>query len=118
MSLSRDDFFSVIEAVEVAPVELSPGKIVHVRTVDYDVIQACRTRARKTVKQAGVEQDNAFAREIIAACVCDEQGNLLLTHDDADRLNKTQMKMFKKLAAGALKVNGLTDDAAEDEKKD
>lgn len=117
-SLSKDEFFAAIEAVELQPVELAPEKLVYVRTVDFEVIRACRASARKAVSKAGDEQDNAFGRQVIAACVCDENGNLLLSHDDAGRLLKSQIKAFKKLVSAALKVNGLTDDENDAEKKE
>lgn len=98
-ALSADQILSARD-FETSEVEVPEwGGIVLVRTLsegDYmDWIRASRE------KQVDASID------LFVRAVCDEEGDLLFTHDDAEALQGRSIKAMNRVVEGAMNINGL-----------
>lgn len=104
-----------INDVETVPVEVPEWKTtVHVRTLSGD------DRAQLTAVMKQLEKQNRLSdlatHTVILAC-CEPNGERCFSKDDFGALNGKSAKALERIAAAAMKLNGMAEDAVEDAKK-
>lgn len=110
----RDNIFSAID-VKTRKVEVEEwGVTLYVRTMSG------HNRASFNQMASQLEKQNRSADAdtwLVILTACDENGNLVFTHEDFEKLNQKSYAAITKVAREALVVNGLLPDAISEAKK-
>ena len=107
------------ETFKIERVDLANGDFVYVRQMSSKMKDMLENSILKKVKKNGkidYEQDlSMFRAKVASLCLCDEDGNLLLTLNDAELLSENKpAEMLDKIAETASKLNGISVEAQEE----
>ncbi len=107
------------EEFKVNKVELPNGDYVYVRQMSSKMKDMMEESIiRKVVRNGKVEYDqdlSMFRAKLASLCLCDENGNLLLSLEDAELLSENKpADMLDKIAEEVSKINGISIRAQEE----
>lgn len=118
MALGKADILAMEdrEIIEVT-VPQWKGQTVHIRTLTGAEAENLYRAARSQPGVPGqpLADDNAFVVQLVARCMCDEEGTLLFgSKADIEALSKRSFAALSVLFNAACKLNGIGEEAEAD----
>jgi hypothetical protein len=106
MSMKRDDFFRKRERV-IKDVDIGLGGTVRVRSMTAG--ERARLEASRLDKEGNLipNRVRTFRERLAVATVVDEEGELMFTEGDIERLSELPAESLDKLADAAMELAGM-----------